>query len=88
MSSPDVTNDPDFFIERLKDVTSKAEIIVQNIKDLKGLRDRSTGEVREGYTLVIRDRTWSLQRLVGEFWRETCSLFFDQLEMTALAAMK
>jgi hypothetical protein len=38
---------------------------------LKEEMERSQGEAKRAYQLVIRDKMWRLTQLVGVYWRET-----------------
>ena len=45
--------------------------MLTDIRSLKEEMERSQGEARRAYQLVIRDKMWRLTQLVGVYWRET-----------------
>ena len=59
-----------------------SEVCLQ-IELLKEERTEATGEVKDAYNLVIQNKVWILQQLIGGYWRKTLNLELDKPEITA-----
>ena len=44
------------------------------IRDLESKKVGSTGNLKEAYELIIRDKLMKIQNAIGVFWRETLNL--------------
>lgn len=73
--------------EELVSITNDLAKVVSEvcgqIKLLKEERKDAVGEVKDAYNLVIANKVWILQTLIGTYWRETLSLELDKPEVVA-----
>lgn len=63
-----------------------AEVVAETCKQLdllKEERDSTTGEMKDAYNLVIQNKIWCLQRVIGDYWRKSCQLALDEYHKEA-----
>lgn len=51
--------------------------VCQQIQSLKEEREDAVGETKDAYNLVIKNKVWTLQVLIGSYWRQTLQLELD-----------
>lgn len=76
--TPAYARDCDELATTVKLLSEVVEESCRQIKILKEERAGTTGEVKDAYTLVIRNKVWCLQTVIGKFWRETLTLNLDE----------
>lgn len=71
--------------EELKSITKELADVVSEMCDqvqlLKEERADTTGEVKDAYNLVIQNKVWILQTLIGAYWRKSINLNLDKAEV-------
>lgn len=58
-----------------------SEVVTETCTQLELLKEErmsTTGEMRDAYNLVITNKIWCLQRLIGDYWRKSCILALDE----------
>jgi hypothetical protein len=63
-----------------KDLAGVVSEICEQITILKEERAETTGEVRDAYNLVIKNKVWILQKLIGAYWLKTLNLELDKVD--------
>lgn len=63
------------------DLAKVVSEVCEQIKYLKEERSEAIGETKNAYNLVIANKVWILQRLIGAYWRETLTLELDKPEV-------
>ena len=61
-----------------KDLAGVVSEICEQISILKEERTETTGEVKDAYNLVIKNKVWILQKLIGAYWLKTLNLELDK----------
>jgi hypothetical protein len=64
-----------------KDLAEVVSEVCEQIKLLKEERSETTGEVKDAYNLVIKNKVWILQTLIGAYWRQTLNLELDKADV-------
>lgn len=70
----------DELVSITKDLSAVVSEVCEQIKILKDERKETTGETKSAYNLVIANKVWILQKLIGTYWRETLNLELDKPE--------
>jgi hypothetical protein len=81
---PAFARDCDELTHTVKLLSEVVEESCKQIKILKEERVGTTGEVKDAYTLVIQNKVWCLQQVIGKFWRESLCLDLDNEVETRL----
>jgi hypothetical protein len=68
----------DELVSITKDLSAVVSEVCEQIKILKDERKETTGETKSAYNLVIANKVWILQQLIGTYWRETLNLELDK----------
>jgi hypothetical protein len=71
----------DELVSVTQDLAKVVSEICTQIKLLKEERKDAVGDVKNAYNLVIANKVWILQQLIGTYWRETLSLELDKPEL-------
>lgn len=64
-----------------KDLAEVVSEVCEQIKLLKEERSEATGEVKDAYNLVIKNKVWILQTLIGAYWKQTLNLELDKADV-------
>ena len=80
-----ISTNVDELISVTKDLADVVSELCQQIKLLMEERlELSTGsDMRDAYTLVIRNKIWTVERLIGTYWKHTLKLDLDKEESDA-----
>jgi hypothetical protein len=62
--------------------------VCHQINGLKEERGDAVGETRDAYTLVIKNKVWTLQALIGAYWRKTLDLDLDKMEASPVDSLE
>ena len=62
---------PENFLHKTDTFANAVRMIVSDNYRLRLDKDKSTGEVKEAYDLIIKSNVWKIHKLIGEYWRET-----------------
>lgn len=84
MPDPQITSairtSEDELVSVTRDLAEVVSEVCGQVKMLKEERKDATGETKNAYNLVIANKVWILQRLIGSYWRETLNLELDKPE--------
>lgn len=78
---PTIRTSEDELVSITKDLSAVVAETCEQIKILKDERKDTTGETKSAYNLVIANKVWILQQLIGSYWRETLNLELDKPEV-------
>lgn len=70
--------DPSELSSITKQLSEVVSEVCEQIRLLKEERLDTTGEAKDAYTMVIKNKVWILQQLIGTYWRKTCDLELDK----------
>jgi hypothetical protein len=78
---PTIATNTDELVSITNDLAKVVEEVCGQIKLLKEERADAVGEVKNAYNLVIANKVWILQQLIGTYWRQTITLELDKPEL-------
>lgn len=78
---PTIATNTDELVSITNDLAKVVEEVCGQIKLLKEERHDAVGEVKNAYNLVIANKVWILQQLIGTYWRQTITLELDKPEL-------
>lgn len=78
--SPSVRTNVDELISITNNLAKVVMEVCEQIRNLKEERSTAVGDVRNAYDLVISNKVWTLQTLIGAYWRNTLNLDLDKSE--------
>lgn len=78
-----IRTNTDELVSITNDLSKVVSEVCEQIKILKEERSDAVGEVKDAYNLVIKNKVWILQQLIGSYWRNTLNLELDKAEITA-----
>jgi uncharacterized protein YllA (UPF0747 family) len=70
--------DPDELASITAELADVVAEVCEQIKLLKEERLDTTGEAKDAYTLVIKNKVWILQQLIGTYSNKTVGLELDK----------
>jgi hypothetical protein len=76
-----IRTNTDELVSITHDLSKVVSEVCGQIKLLKEERKDAVAEVKNAYNLVIANKVWILQQLIGSYWRETLSLELDKPEL-------